>query len=299
MNAPDRKIVVGVDGTEPGRAAVRWAAAVAEERLLKMLVVHALRVDKLAYGAGLGGPTPWYDVLAEEGQRVLDEAVSEARSVAPGVDVDTRMPADSPVPTLIDASKSAAMVVVGGTGKGFFGEMTIGSTASAVVAHAHCPVVVMRGRKNTTAYPAEGPIVVGIDGSPLSERALEIAFEEAAWRKADLVVVHAWRDVTYDDAYGMARLVVQWESIEDEERRLLAQRLAGWQEKYPDVKVERVLVQDRPRHALLEWSAQAQLVVVGSRGRGGFTGQVLGSTSQALAHHAECPVLVVRPEKSR
>lgn len=203
------------------------------------------------------------------------------------------------MPTLIDASKSAAMVVVGGTGKGFFGEMTIGSTASAVVAHAHCPVVVMRGRKNTSAYPAEGPIVVGLDGSPLSERALEIGFEEAAWRKAGLVVVHAWRDVTYDDAYGMARLVVQWESIEEEERRLLAQRLAGWQEKYPDVKVERVLVEDRPRHALLEWSAKAQLVVVGSRGRGGFTGQLLGSTSQALAHHAECPVMVVRPEKSR
>ncbi|WP_425266079.1 universal stress protein, partial [Amycolatopsis regifaucium] len=211
MNAADRKIVVGVDGTEPGRAAVRWAAAVAEERLLKMLIVHALRVDKLAYGAGLAGPAPWYDILAEEGQRVLEEAVAQAHSVAPGVDVDTRMPADSPVPTLIDASRSAAMVVVGGTGKGFFGEMTIGSTASAVVGHAHCPVVVMRGRKNTTAYPAEGPIVVGLDGSPLSERALEIAFEEAAWRKADLVVVHAWRDVTYDDAYGMARLVVQWE----------------------------------------------------------------------------------------
>lgn len=297
MSTAERKIVVGVDGTEPGRAAVRWAAAVAAERGLKLLITHALRAEQLAYGGGLAGPAPWYDVLAEEGQRILDEAVDQARAVSPGLVVDTIMPADSPAPCLIDASKSAAMIVVGGTGRGFFGEMTIGSTASTVVAHAHCPVVVMRGRKGTTAYPAEGPVVVGLDGSPLSERALEIAFEEASWRNAGLVAVHAWRDVTYDDAFGMSRLMVQWESIEDEERRLLAERLAGWREKYPDVEVQRVLVRDRPRHVLLEWSGKAQLVVVGSRGRGGFTGQLLGSTSQALAHHAECPVMVVRAEK--
>ncbi|WP_037310009.1 universal stress protein [Amycolatopsis orientalis] len=299
MNTAERKILVGVDGTGPGLAAVRWAAAVAARRRLKLLIVHALRADQPAYGAGLAGPVPWYGDLAEEGRRVLDEATEQARAVSPETVVDTIMPTDSPAPYLIDASKSAALVVVGGTGRGFFNELTLGSTASAVVAHAHCPVVVMRGKENTTAYPAEGPVVVGIDGSPLSERALEVAFEEASWRNARLVAVHAWRDVTYDDAYGMARLVVQWESIEEEERRLLAQRLAGWQEKYPDVEVERVLVRDQPRHILLEWSAKAQLVVVGSRGRGGFTGQLLGSTSQALAHHAECPVMVVRPEKSR
>lgn len=299
MNTAERKIVVGVDGTEPGLAAVRWAAAVAARRRLKLLIVHALRADQLAYGAGLAGPAPWYEALAEEGRRVLDEAAEQARAVSPETAVDTVMPTDSPAPYLIDASKSAALVVVGGTGRGFFNELTLGSTASAVVAHAHCPVVVMRGKEKTTAYPAEGPVVVGIDGSPLSEHALEVAFEEASRRDARLVAVHAWRDVTYDDAYGMARLVVQWESLEEEERRLLAQRLAGWQEKYPDVEVERVLVQDQPRHVLLEWSTKAQLVVVGSRGRGGFTGQLLGSTSQALAHHAECPVMVVRPEKPR
>lgn len=299
MNVAGHKIVVGVDGAEPGRAAARWAARFAGERGLGLLIVHAIHLEQFTYGAGLAGPAPLYDVVAEEGQRVLDEAVAEAESVAPGVLVDTVMPPDSPALFLIDASKSAAMLVVGGTGKGFFAEMTIGSTAAAVIAHAQCPVVVLRGRKGTTSYPDSGPVVVGIDGSPLSEQALETAFEEASRRNASLVAVHAWMDVTYDDAFGMARLVTQWESLEDDERRLLAERLAGWQEKYPDVQVERVLVRDRPRHVLLEWSAKAQLVVVGSRGRGGFTGLLLGSTSQALAHHAECPVMVVRPRNAR
>ncbi|WP_181773175.1 universal stress protein [Amycolatopsis pittospori] len=297
MSTTGLKIVVGVDGTEPGREAARWAATIADQRGLGLLIVHALRAEQLSYGGGLAGPAPWFDVLAGEGERIIDEAVEQVRAVAPEVTVDTVMPADSPVPFLIDVSKKATMVVVGGTGRGFFGEMTIGSTASAVVSHAHCPVVVIRGRKGTANHPQEGPVVVGVDGSPLSERAVEIAFEEASWRDTGLVAVHAWRDVTYDDAFGMSRLVVQWESIEDEEKRLLAQRLAGWSEKYPDVEVQRVLVRDRPRHTLLEWSAKAQLVVVGSRGHGGFTGQLLGSTSQALAHHAECPVMVVRAKK--
>lgn len=297
MSVAGHQIVVGVDGGEPGRAAARWAAGYAGERGLGLLLVHALQMERFSYGGGLAGP-PWFDALAAEGQRVLDEAVAEAESAAPGVPVDTVMPPDSPAPFLIDASKSAAMLVVGGSGKGFFAQLTIGSTASAVIAHAHCPVVVLRGRKGTTSYPGGGPVVVGIDGSPLSERAVETAFEVASRRNAPLMAVHAWMDVTYDDAFGMARLATQWESLEDDERRLLAERLAGWQEKYPDVTVERVLVRDRPRQALLEWSAKAQLVVVGSRGRGGFTGLLLGSTSQALAQHAECPVMVVRPRNA-
>jgi nucleotide-binding universal stress UspA family protein len=115
-------------------------------------------------------------------------------------------------------------------------------------------------------------------------------------RSVPLIAVHAWSDVTYDDMYGTARIVAEWESLEEGEERLLAQRLAGWQEKYPDVEIRRDLVRDRPRHALLDWSMEAQLLVVGSRGRGGFRGMLLGSTSQALVQHAQCPVLVVRPE---
>jgi nucleotide-binding universal stress UspA family protein len=160
-------------------------------------------------------------------------------------------------------------------------------------------VAVIRGRHGTANVPESGPVVVGVDGSPASELAIAAAFEEASSRRAPLIAVHAWSDVTYEDFYGTVRIVPQWESLEEDEERLLAQRLAGWQEKYPDVEIRRVLRRDRPRHALLEAAEKAQLVVVGSRGRGGFTGMLLGSTSQALVQHAGCPVLVVRPESAR
>ncbi|MFI5611596.1 universal stress protein [Amycolatopsis sp. NPDC051903] len=145
----------------------------------------------------------------------------------------------------------------------------------------------------------DGPVVAGVDCTSNSEAAVAVAFEEASFRRVPLVAVHAWNDVTYDSTGGSARLVPHREPIEPAQERLLAQRLAGWQEKFPEVEVHRALVRDRPQHALLTESERAQLVVVGSRGRGGFAGMLLGSTSQALIQHASCPVLVVRPEAKR
>jgi nucleotide-binding universal stress UspA family protein len=200
------------------------------------------------------------------------------------------------VPMLIDESRHARLLVVGRTGTGGFADMLVGGTAASVVSHAHCPVAVVRGRREDTAAPETGPVVVGVDGSPNSEQAIAAAFEEASLRGVPLVAVHAWSDITYEDTRGTARIRTQPETLEEGEERLLGQRLAGWQEKYPDVEIGRNLVRDRPRHILLEESETAQLIVVGSRGRGGFTGMLLGSTSQALVQHAGCPVLVVRPE---
>jgi len=138
--------------------------------------------------------------------------------------------------------------------------------------------------------------VVGVDGSPTSEAAIAMAFEEASLRNVDLVAVHAWTDFSSDYSYAYAhQFLMDWNRVETEEQELLAQRLAGWQEKYPDVMVHRAVTRDRPVHHLLEHAAQAQLLVVGSRGRGGFSGMLLGSTSQALIYHAPCPLLVVRP----
>lgn len=286
MSTGAHKIVVGVDGAESALRAVRWAAGLASTRRLGLVIVHALRTEQLAYGGGIAGPTPLFDILAEDGERIVAEAVDEAHAVDATLTVETAMPPDSPVPYLLDSSKTARMIVVGGSGQSL-----LGSTVSALVSHAECPVLVLRG----TTVLADSPVVAGVDGSPPSEQALAAAFEEASVRGVPLVAVHAWRDVTYESPTSMARLAVQWESLQEDEERLLAERLAGWQEKYPDVEIRRVLVRDRPRHALLDWSEKAQLVVVGSRGRGGFTGLLLGSVSQALAHHAKCPVLVVRP----
>ncbi|MGW4527305.1 universal stress protein [Amycolatopsis sp. NPDC004378] len=136
------------------------------------------------------------------------------------------------------------------------------------------------------------------DGSPLSEAAIAWAFEEASIRHAPLVAVYTWHDGDTAGLFSDGNVAFQGESLRDSGRRLLAQRLAGWQEKYPDVVVERRVEHDKPRDRLLGASHEAQLLVVGSRGRGGFSGLVLGSTSQALLHHAACPVMVVRAENA-
>jgi nucleotide-binding universal stress UspA family protein len=139
--------------------------------------------------------------------------------------------------------------------------------------------------------------MVGIDGSPISEAALAFAFEAAVARKVPLIAVHAWTDGVLEAAVAP---LLDWDAIEVDEHRLLAERLAGWGEKYPDVEVRRVVARDRPAHALIEQATviAAQLVVVGSRGRGSAAGLVLGSVSHAVLHHSPCPVAVVRADPS-
>ncbi|MEV4049995.1 universal stress protein [Amycolatopsis sp. NPDC049688] len=295
MTANDPRITVGVDGSAGSAAAVTWAAELASRRHLQLKIVHGLQVAGLYYGGGMTGigAATLFEAVQADGERAIADARALAASVDKDLVVTTELPNDPPVPMLIEESRHARTLVVGRTGTGGFADMLVGGTAAAVAGHAHCPVAIVRGRHDSTT----GPVAVGVDGSPNSEQAIAVAFEEASLRGVPLVALHAWNDVTYEDAFGSARILTQPESLEEDEERLLGERLAGWREKYPDVEVRRMLVRDRPRHALLEISAEAQLVVVGSRGRGGFTGMLLGSTSQALVQHAQCPVLVVRPER--
>ncbi|WP_308284467.1 universal stress protein [Pseudonocardia oceani] len=160
----------------------------------------------------------------------------------------------------------------------------------ALAMHAACPVVVARGPRSSGT--ASLPVVVGVDGSSTSESAVGFAYESAASRRVGLVAVHVWSDTVAD---AEVAVLLDREAIEDGEHRQLVEGLAGWAEKFPDVAVERVVIRDLPAHALLERAARAQLVVVGSRGRGEFAGLVLGSVSNALLHRAPCPVAVVRP----
>ena len=177
--------------------------------------------------------------------------------------------------------------MIGHRGLGGFAELLLGSVGTALTGHASCPVVVVRG-----ADPrSDGPVVVGVDGSPQSDVALAFAVEAAVARRVALRPVHAWMDnvVPY-----IVSKPVDWEGVAAQEKELLTEHLAGWREKYPDLVVEPVLTHDRPVHALLHNAGDAQLVVVGSRGRGGVAGMTLGSVSQALLHHAGCAVAVVR-----
>jgi nucleotide-binding universal stress UspA family protein len=154
-------------------------------------------------------------------------------------------------------------------------------------------VVTVRG--DAERPTPSGPIVLGVDGSPAGEAAIGVAFDEASWRRTHLVVVHVWSDLSLGTFAERHEILTPPEEFEHAESVALAERLAGWQEKYPDVAVTRKIYFDGPRQNLLRWSQRAQLMVVGSHGRGALVGTLLGSTSMALALQARCPVMVVRP----
>ncbi|WP_298181660.1 universal stress protein [Saccharomonospora sp.] len=296
--AAEGAIVVGVDGSEAATRAVRWAAERAAWRAVPLHVVHAYGLMSRYFVMDVPVPPSVIDSAVEEAHTILDAAVAEAKAVASDVEVHPQAMNESAVPALLHWSRGAELVVLGASGFGGFTGMLAGSTVVAVAGHAAAPVVVVRCGADRVAPPSSGPVVVGVDGSPLSESAVARAFEEAALRSAPLVAVHAWVDVEDESVLRRARLFFTNTPEEQEVRALLDEQLAAWEEKYPGVSVERVMVRDRPRRQLLERSGTAQLVVVGSRGRGGFTGMLLGSTSQALIHHAGCPVMVVRPRES-
>jgi nucleotide-binding universal stress UspA family protein len=221
----------------------------------------------------------------------LATATAAATAVARDLPVEQVETTGSPVGVLQAESIRAEPVVLGDRGLGGFAGLLIGSVAVALAAHAACPVVVVRGPEPDRMVPRSEPVVVGVDGSPTSEGAVAFAFEAAALRGVPLVAVHTWFDTVVDST--MAPLI-DWDATETDEREVLAERLAGWAEKYPDMTVRRLVTRDRPARALVEESGRAQLVVVGSRGRGGISGLLLGSVSQALLHHAACPVAVVQ-----
>ncbi len=298
---PDRQpIVVGVDRSTSALQAARWAADEAARRRAPLRLVHAVTISTPAYAGGLGYPQSFFDALESDGRQLLVETETAIHQVHPELDVDVEVQTADAVPALIEESDNARLVVLGSRGLGGFSGILVGSTAVALVAHGHCPVAVIRGPKPEEAPLAHGPVVVGVDGSPVSESALAMAFDEASLRAADLVAVHTWIEFSSDSAYAFAhQFIVDWEVIETREGDLLAERLAGWQERYPDVTVRRVVTRDRPVRCLLEHAADAQLLVVGSRGHSGLPGMLLGSTSQALIYHAPCPLLVVRPSTTR
>lgn len=288
-------VMAGVDGSAAALTAVRWAAREAALRHVPLKLVHALGIDEMLAGMTLPPGDGVREKLRAHGWELLAEAKRSAQAVRQ-VDVTVELATGAPSAALVNAARDACLLVVASSGKGrFMSGLAIGSTAVQVAAHAEVPVVVVRG-DSADRNGGFGPVVVGIDGSPLSEAALAYAFEEAAMRETSLTAVHAWNDYDMRMLVSEVRVYFDYEPIRDTQTRLLAERLAGWREKYPEVEVERVIVEDRPRHILLELSAGAQLLVVGSRGRGGMGGLLLGSVSQALVHHAACPVMVVKPE---
>ncbi|HEX5812538.1 MAG TPA: universal stress protein [Pseudonocardia sp.] len=281
-----RPIVVGVDGSKAAERAVRWAAHEAQRRHVPVRVVQAVgwAPPLHQYTDRSFGPDPRV-ALVGAARDELAAAAKVATAAAPDVVVEQQVLDGFPVPRLIDEAATAQLVVVGDRGRGGVVGLLLGSVAATLAARGACPVVVVRGIE-----PPEGPVVVGIDGSPLSEPALAAAFEAASARAVPLVAVYAWRDLLLDPTLALR----EWAVVEQQGRAELAERLAGWSGKYPDVRVRRVVVRDPPARALVEQSVTAQLVVLGSHGRGGVGALLLGSVSHAVLHRSHCPVMIVR-----
>ena len=287
-----RLVVVGVDGSASSLAAVDVAAREARLRDAGLRVVHAFLwpATHVPLGAWpLGPPEGGVRNMVEH---LVAEAVERARAAEPEVDVSHVVVTGEPLTVLEAQSRAAELVVVGSRGIGGFVGLLVGSTAVHLVAHGRCPVLVVREQPSP-----DGPIVLGVDGSRAGEQAVDFAFAEAALRGAGLVALHAWttwnaplpspREPSMPYANPPGELAA-------EEERLLSEALAGHRERYPDVTVKHEVVHGRTREALIEASRSAQLVVVGAWGRDGFAGLLLGSVSQALLHHAHCPVVVAR-----
>lgn len=287
-------VVVGVDGSDQALHAVTWAAREAARRQVPLQLVHAMLAEGagwIGYG-GVGLPPEHFVTVRRAGEGYLAHAHEVASALLPSESIGRNLVEQMPVSALLDLSHSAGLLVVGPRGSGGFASLLLGSTAAAVASHAACPVVVTRGATKAQAR-ADAPVVVGVDGSPTSEGAVAWAFDAASRRGVALLAIHVWSDLSTQ----LVGSWFDWEKTQGEEEVLLSQRLAGWREDYPDVPVTSVVYPDRPAQALLEQSHVAQLLVVGSRGRGGFAGALLGSTSRAMLHHAACPVMVVRHEK--
>jgi nucleotide-binding universal stress UspA family protein len=290
-------IVVGIDGTTAALHAARWAAAEAVRRSLPLRLVHTYEIP-LRFPAGIADADSVANSYREQGRqwlRTAAAAVAEVAEVAPGLHPELTLERAPVVPGLLHESGSAAMLVLGTRAQHGLTGLLVGSVSVALAGRAHCPVVIARGRTEHDTTLLDGPVVVGVDGTPAGEAALAFAVEHAATHGRTLIAVHTWTDSVLEAAVaGTAGLdSTPWRERAAE---TLAERLAGWQEKYPEVTIDREVIQDRPARALLRHAGTAALVVVGTRGRGGFRGLVLGSTSQQLIFHAPCPVAVVRTD---
>jgi len=276
MNTRAGEIVVGYDGSGDSELALDWADQLAAEqgRPLRVLISE---VDPTQV---LEATSDWH--AAKIGQLESDarDRLAGARSRDSSIEVVGVPPSQA----LIDASAKAATVVIGARGHSLLSGVVVGSVSQHVTRHSSCPVVVVRA----PYHPDADRVVVGVDGSTGSRKALEFAFDHASRSGSPITAVHAWRNAARGDT-GEG-LVEEIRAAE----RVLAEALAGFADQYPDVKVTTEAIPVVPQRVLADASKSASLVVVGSRGLGAFAGLLLGSVSQSVLHHAQCPVAVVR-----
>jgi nucleotide-binding universal stress UspA family protein len=296
-------VLVGVDGSAPSLHALDWATAYAARVGWSLHMVCSYSLPSFTAASLDGGYAALDDTAIQEGAKaVLAEA--QARVAGSGVPVTASVATGDAAGVLVELSQDHGLVVVGTRGKGGFTERLLGTVSSALPAHAACPTVVVPyrphaagpdddTRRDGDAVRPVRRIVVGVDGSRSAELALKHAVQQAKVWDAELVAVAGV-------PVGAGAGVLAWLPSQIDHEQVLADIKAGldvivdrYEAAEPDVKIRRVVLDGTGAELLTEFSQAADLIVVGSRGRGGFRGLLLGSTSQAVLHHSKCPVLVV------
>ncbi|HKA70056.1 MAG TPA: universal stress protein [Actinomycetes bacterium] len=292
MTRQEPGVVVGVDGSEPSLAALNWAIAEAVDRQARLRVVHTYSWPMYREGFDALPPGPEEGGLRTAAVEILAKAVQRVRATAPELPVDSVLHTGPTSRRLLAEAADADLLVVGSRGHGGFAGLLLGSVSGQVATHAPCPVVVVRSASGG-AGPWTGRVIVGVEDIDGSAGMVEFAMDEAARLGTGLVVAHCMPPaLTVSAMPGPAVLYDDTELVESAELRF-AEAVARWADKRPELSVTAHFCRRPPAWMLIEASAGAKLVVVGSRGRGGFTGLLLGSVSRQLLHHAACPVAVI------
>ena len=282
-------ILVGVDGSDAATGAVRWAAKAAEVENADLKLVGVYDASTSDYAPGLIIPQDVIDAIKHDATQAVHAAADVAKQTAPGITIHSTLVEGDAARALLELGKDLDMIVLGTRGLGSVKGLFLGSVSTTVAAHHHGRVTVVSGDGG------DGAVVVGVDDSAVSDVAVKEAFRQAALRNAKLVAVHTWTPLDADALHGYGIEPAEVERMSEEGVEAISERLAGYSADYPDVVVERVVIPEEPAKAIIEAAGDdAQLIVVGSRGRGGFKGLLLGSTSQKVLHHSHGPVMVVR-----
>jgi nucleotide-binding universal stress UspA family protein len=283
-------IVVGTDGAS-SRAAVEWAAREAARRHALLRIVHAF--DWEWTSARFDSGKEYLDLARQLADAVTVTAMDQARAVAPTIKVEADALIGNPAPRLLEVAEDASLIVLGNRGRGGFTSLMLGSVSQRVATHATCPVVVVRGRGDVT----DGPIAVGVDDGDTTDHVLQTAFQAASDRDAALTVVRAYLPVIPLWLGDVPPAAISTPEQDTAEHTRVEDLLVPWRQKFPQVPVEVMVSHDSAAAVLVGVSHGAQLVIVGSRGRGTITGALLGSTGMQLLHHADCPVWIARAAK--
>lgn len=290
MGPEQRPIVVGIDGSEAAGRAARWAAEQACDRGARLELVHTLTWPYEGVEVSSDEDQGYAKGLRSGAEQLLDAMADDLTTLLPRDRIGWRVEQGDAVAALCADSASAQEIVIGGRGIGGVTGLLIGSTATAVAMAAHCPVVVLPD-ESTALVTGRGSVVVGVEARGRDEDVLAFAFAEAAARRTDLVAVHAWQDADVHAGIRTMSPLRDWADVAADAQRLLAESLAGWREKEPDVPVREVVVRERTAAALVGVGLTAHLLVVGRPPHGRLAR--LGSATHSVLHRAGCPVAVI------